>query len=551
MSTSRNGWKELVRRTNDVFLAPLTMAPATLCAAVNASLSGAAKLGEWAAGTARDAGLPLAELARDASQRVLERASTAAEESFETVAEAAEKVLGRKTEHSANALLSKTLLEQGLAASALPLTVGWDVLAAAARVKPIREAAKGAWRLASRGLDTLSSDGVIPGRIGHETDADVRFGFIYMTTQGPFEAVLRDMRGIVGGFAALWLGDFAWLAEGAKRYWGSMEYVREKTLHHEVKPEWDFPIGGTLAHEASELLPRYPEKLVTSLESGDPLEVLRASVEHFGQLYTLLTTYPLTAVRVLIDASSFMTEAWLEVGDAQSYALCELAIMESSLSAELKDEALDKLRETAGNATIEFEYYVPLLVALDGQPEDRVCRRDARGQLIDHHSVVPSVFYQRAIDRAQAITGELISLRSFLWLYRDEQVARDKNHQETVRKFGPEAARRIAENPLYPLSDEQVAELTRGGRRPREEVHDVLCRLLRKRGLVYMSDVMRSHLGRGEAAGSGESGQDTRVRRKGSAHASRQGREPAGARGRTARRAGRGSRPAPRHADHP
>jgi len=120
-----------------------------------------------------------------------------------------------------------------------------------------------------------------------------------------------------------------------------------------------------------------------------------------------------------------------------------------------------------------------------------VHRRNAAGEIIDNHSVIPSVFNPQAMQISQSLCCEMIGFRSFLWLYRDEQVAREKHDRETCRKFGPEVARRIAEQPRYPLEPEHILELTQPGARNPEEVVTILDGLIRERGLDAVADAMR------------------------------------------------------------
>jgi hypothetical protein len=164
--------------------------------------------------------------------------------------------------------------------------------------------------------------------------------------------------------------------------------------------------------------------------------------------------------------------------------------MDSLLTDDEKEAALFEVRKTAPNAIIEFEHYVSLLVPRDGTAANKVFRRKPSGEIFDTRTVVPSIFNKHAIAWAQATNAEAISLRSFLWLYRDERVAREKNERETCRKFGPETVRRIAEHPTYPLSPDEIAELTAGGRRPDAEVAAIQQRLLRERGLEAVADLI-------------------------------------------------------------
>lgn len=493
-SNPENLLTNLATRATDAFLAPFIVAPNLGLAAVNAGIGSAARLGEIGARTAARAEIPLAKYAEHFSRRVAESTFAAAQKSLDLAADSARKAAGTESEHSSNHLLAQTVLDRGGQTAALPLILVAQSVAAALEVEPFRKAAWDVWLVINRLLDNLSIKGVLPGEVGDDTNATVRAGFYYMTTEGPLGAIARDIRGVAGGFGALALGDFEWLGEALPRYRESMEYVWDKKLHDCVQPESDFPIGEVLGNDGEAAVLRYAEGFAEALESGEPLEVLSAAIRDFGLIWTLVTTYPSSEFRVLFDVLKFVAKAWVEAGDAQSYALCELAIMESSLASGQKDEALARLRKTADNATIEFEYYVPLLVPFTDTGQQRAERRDAAGNVLPDVMIAKSVFQQIALDRAQSITSEVISLRSFLWLYGDEDTARQKNHGETIRKFGPEAAERIRDKPMYPMTREQIERLTADGPRPRQEINDILVELLRKRGLLYVSEQVAQHL---------------------------------------------------------
>jgi hypothetical protein len=66
--------------------------------------------------------------------------------------------------------------------------------------------------------------------------------------------------------------------------------------------------------------------------------------------------------------------------------------------------------------------------------------------------------------------------------------AREKNFEETTRKFGPVAARRIAERPMFPLSSAEIVELTGSGARTHQQIEDTLDSLMRLRGLVAIAE---------------------------------------------------------------
>jgi hypothetical protein len=432
--------------------------------------------------------VPLAALAEDFSRRVADRTLTIARETAELAVAGTPKPFGLGPARTSNALLSSTWLEKGTEIAALPLLMAVDGVAAVLTVEPYRQAAIALGMLVSRGLDLVSSQGVIPGSVGADTAARSRFGFYDMTTNGPVEAVGRDVRGVIGGLLALALGDLDWLAQGLKRFYVSAEYVYEKVEHGEVGPHTDIPISVSLGQYGTTIIEHYPEEFVRALESGDPLEVVRACLKEPGNVTTLFTRYPIFTFLVLYDVAIFMGKGLFDGPDAQKYALCELAIMESQLTNDEKDAALAALRKTAPNTIIEYEYYVPLLVPFDGTVQDKVSRRNAAGEIIDNHSVVPSVFKKIAMDIAQSLCSEVISLRSFLWLYGDEQVAREKNDRETARKYGPEVAQRIVEHPRYPLRPEQIAELTQAGPRAPGNVAAILEGLLRERGLHDVAD---------------------------------------------------------------
>jgi hypothetical protein len=356
----------------------------------------------------------------------------------------------------------------------------------------VRDAGERSWELFSKLLDPLSKKGILPGDIGAKTAAEVRFGFYYMTTQGPLEAVAQDVSGIAGGGLALAMGDFDWLARALPRYRRSLEYVDDKAKHGEVQPDSDFPLGASLASSATATVESFPDELTEALESEDATQVARSLFQQSSEIATLLLNYPNVEFQVLYGVLVFTIEAYLEVADAERYALCELAIMESALSDAAKDDCLAELRDTAPNSTVHFEYYVPLLVPKGGTREDQAHRRTAGGEIIDHGAYAESVFERRAVHRAQAIGSELLTYRPLLWLYRDEKLARRKTRSETRRKYGPEAARRIEAKPLYPLTDADVAELTEGGPRAAAEVHRILMVQLRERGLDRLADRLES-----------------------------------------------------------
>jgi hypothetical protein len=337
--------------------------------------------------------------------------------------------------------------------------------------------------LVSGGFDVWSPKGIIPGNLGADASARLRWGFTAMSTKGPVEAVNRDFGGMVGGLFALAIGNVGRLVKGMRNFQVSVQYVYEKVQHGEVGPHTGFPMRESLGRCATTIIENYPEAFVRALESGGWRAVMPAFLREPGRVTMLFVRYPVFTFLVLYSVAVFMTKAMFDSSDAPKYALCELAIMESELAGEAKDGALDELRKTAPRTIIEYEYYVPLLVPFDGGIADKVCRRNASGQPIETHSVIPSVFKLEAIQIAQSLVSEVITLRSFLWLYGSEPVAREKTHRETARKFGPEAADRIAAHPLYPLRPEEIAQLIESGPRAPAAVAAILDGLLRERGL--------------------------------------------------------------------
>ncbi len=349
----------------------------------------------------------------------------------------------------------------------------------------------GAFALLSRILDPISVEGVLPDPAARKIAAGFRWAMLAGAFGGPFGAVRRDFTGIVGGLAALLIGRTRLLGRGARWFHGSMQYVYEKKLEGSVQPESDFPLKKRLAEHATAVVERFPEPWALALERGSLRDSFRAYRRHASDVNSLIFRYPLATYHVLTGVAAFVGKGLLQVEDAYGYTLCELAIMESGLSNEDKDSALEQLRPTASNPIVGYEYYIPLLVPFGGGPEDRADRRSAAGEVIGHHSSAPSVFPERSIELAQAVIGELIGLRTMLWLYGDEETAREKNRRETARKFGPGPARRTEEHPLYPLTAAEVEQLAAGGKRSREEVDGILDRGLRDRGLQAVADAVQ------------------------------------------------------------
>jgi len=501
MSADSGGFADTWRRVNDTVLAPFVVLPNLGLAAVNAVVGATARLAERAVQATGGAFGTAGELAERVSERVAAGTLGAAREAADTALQAMRNAAGGMTGPGSNALLASTVLHEGPATAALPLAIGWDALAAAWDVPAIENGAYELWLQFCRVLDTRSSFGVLTGRQRLETDASMRLAFLRLAPEGPWQAVLRDFNGVVGGVLALGMGDFSWLARGANGFWGSMEYVYDKALAGETLPQVDFPIGQLLAKEAAEVIKRFPRQFVAALASGDPVQVVKALNEEAGEVFTMLALYPFCDFQVIYDTVVYILPAWLQVADAPNYVLCELAVVDSDLSDENKEYAMGHIRETAGKATIEFEYYVPLVVPLGGTAADQALRTSVTGKVINHHTIAPSVFEESAVQRAQSLTSELVQMRAFLWLYRDEAKAREKSYRETARKFGRAAADRIEQQrregrALYPLTPKDVAELIQPDRwssdvpRSQREVNEILYEVLHRRGLLYVANLL-------------------------------------------------------------
>jgi hypothetical protein len=485
-----SGQGHLAARVNDVLLAPFVVAANAGVAALHATLAVAAVATDLAARAVEASRLPpvaaAAGACKSAAAAVLDESLTGL---YRATANARDAVAG-DGERSANQRLAGALLDDALGAASLPWSAAWE---AATEQEEVRQAAFWAFRLLSGALDPWSRGGVLPDPTAQELSARTRLALAQALIGGPFSAVLRDWKGMAGGLAALMLGDPSRLAKGARDFRGSMEYVYEKKLHGQCQPQSDFPFREQLAEHATQIVERFPYPFVEALDRGHPGEIAGAFWRHLGDVNTLILRYPLATYHVLAGSSTFVFLGnFLDVGAAYRYALCELAIMESRLASADKDWAHDELlRKTAPKTIVSNEYYIPLIIPCAGEVREKAYRRNAAGEIINDHTTTPSVFPRSAIELGQAIHSELTSLPALLWLYGDEPVAREKNLRETTRKFGPGPARRIAEQPLFPLRSEQIAQLTRSGPRTREEIDRTLDRLLREHGVPVLAEGVR------------------------------------------------------------
>lgn len=501
MSENSQSSSDSTTRATDLLMTPFVALPNLGFSALEASVGGAARAADVAAKAAENIGLvPGAGVAHDFFNRVADRSFGAMKRSRDTAFEGLRRFLGEETDKDTQELLSETYLKRAAEATTLPFFAAWDGTLAALDVDAVRQAAVEAGLYVSRLLDATGKKGVLEGKLAETTNANVRWGFSYMASDGPVGAVFDDLEGMVGGVSALVFGDTRWLGEGMKGYYGNMDYVYVKKEHGNVQPESDFPIGATLASYGSSVVEHYPKEFEKELDTGDLVESGKVYADEPGDVNTVLSAFPITTFFVLYDVAVFVLAAIFDSPDSQKYALCELAVMESNLSDAEKNEALGKgegnLRDKAPKTTVEFEYYVPLLPPKKGTGDDYkiAYRSDASGKkrIVDESKDPPSVFNASALERAQSINSELFSLRSFLWLYRDEAIARQKNDAETTRKFGKHVTERIQKDPIYPLTHQEITELTEGGRRPESEVRDVFDDLLRKRGVDELADKIKA-----------------------------------------------------------
>lgn len=478
----------------DGWLAPLIVLPNVGLAAFNTAIAATAGLTGMASRAIESAGVPLAGAVADSSDQIGARARAGLKESIELVEAGVRTALGRESAVPSTSLLARTLIDEGF------VTAAWPAMALASASAPLASSASQGelgrlGMLVSKALAAGTPPGVLPAADDAVAVARVRKGFVVMVTN-PSGAIFEDVRGMIGGLAALAVGDPLWLANGLRTFRRHAEYVYEKAVRGELGPGSNLPMSPALAKLATEVVEGFPETFVQALEQQGLRQAFRvyfsepAAVNRMYQLYLRFT------LQMFYDIAVFLRHGVFDAPDAQKCTLCELAVMESQLTDDEKDAALFEVRKTAPKAIIEFEHYVPLLVPSDGTSDDKACYRNASGAIVDHRNVVPSVFSKDAIWLAQSVNAEAYSLRSFLWLYRDEQLARAINDRETRRKFGPEAARRIAEHPVYPLAPEEIARLTKGGPRPAAEVEAILDGLLRERGLAAVADSIRARRSR-------------------------------------------------------
>ena len=432
-------------------------------------------------------GVPVVHVLARAADAVLVRARRHLATNATLVRSAVAAVAGRHTPVRSTQLLSLTCVAGAARTLAWPASALYDIADVLVSTPPTRGWLAHVGVLLSRCLAPASWTGVVPGRAGHWAAARTRLGFIVMLINGS-NAVMLNLQGMCGGVLALLFGDAVWLADGFDRHRGYAHYVWEKEGNGELGPGSKLPMTRHLVAIADPIVNRFPEDFVRVMRHDGWWAGLRAYLAQPNDVHRMLVSYWTFTARMMWDVAVFFAVGLLDAPDAQRATLCEMAIATSHLPADEKEPALFEVRKTAPNAIIEFEHYVSLLLPYDGTAADKVYRRTCAGDIVDTRTVVPSIFTLAAIRFAQSTNAEAYSLRTFLWLYRDEARARAVNAQETARKFGPETVARLAVTPMYPLTSEEIAALTAGGPRPDAEVAGILDRELRARGLGAIAD---------------------------------------------------------------
>jgi hypothetical protein len=383
--------------------------------------------------------------------------------------------------------LSHTVLGNGMRLLVWPVRALVALAVAVSSVPPTRRWMAAAGRLTSRVIDRASLPGVLPGRTGALAAARTRWGFFVAMASGT-RAILRNSEGMLGGCAALLLGDPDWLADAMYRMRGYAAYVEEKERHGELGPRSRMPFSRAMVRDALEIVEIYPADIVEAMRSHTFAEAMRACWTSRARVGRMIWLYFPYTIHTILVVSKFIKRGMFDAREAQAVILCEAAVMTSALSDDEKDAALADIQATAPSSIIEFEHYVGLVVPCDGTPAERAIRHSASGAPLDTHSVNLSIFDRHSICVAQSTHAEACALRTLLWLYRDEATARGVNGRETARKFGPPVAARLAEAPMFPLEPWEVEALAAGGVRPRLEVDAILLRSLRSRDLGAIAE---------------------------------------------------------------
>jgi hypothetical protein len=430
---------------------------------------------------------PTTAVVINATSRLRRRAADGASASIQLMNAAFDAVVGKTNAMRPGELLSGTLLAGLTRAIAWPAFALFDISSAVVATSPPPALVSSIGLLLSRALTPWSLPGIIPGAVGRLATARTRRGFFVAFMTGA-TAVVLNFEGMCGGVLALLLGDPVWFADGLERHRGYASYVYEKDVHGELEPGSGFPMTKQLVALADPIVNRFPAEFVRTLRQEGWWAGFHAYRREPSSVNRMLVSYWTFTARMMWDVAKYFGTGLLDAPSAQNVALCEMAIATSGMSVDEKEAALFEVRKTAPNAIIEFEHYVSLLVPCDGTVADKVFRRTCGGEIIDTLTVVPSVCDKHAILVAQSTNAEVYSLRAFLWLFRDEARAVEINTRETARKFGPDTAARIAADPLYPLTADEVAALTQEGPRPPEAIAAILTDQLRARGLGSIAD---------------------------------------------------------------
>ncbi|HSL21241.1 MAG TPA: hypothetical protein VK886_06880 [Vicinamibacterales bacterium] len=384
-------------------------------------------------------------------------------------------------------LLSSTVLGGTARLLCAPVFAVIALGAASFTTQPTERWAIAVGRLLSRMIQRRSAPGVLPVAVADLSVARTHLGFFVMVVSAT-PAVMLNNQGILGGCAALLLGDPDWLAEGMYRMRGYANYIHEKERNGEMGPRSGMPFSRDMVQCTADILETYPSEVVEVIRMrgfADGARAYwrdRARVHRYVALFFPFTWY------MLRDVRRFFTRGLFDAPHAQRVTLCELAVMASALPDDQKDAALLDVQAMAPASIIEFEHYVSLVLPYDGTLAEKAIRRSASGALLDTHTVVPSIFDRHAVHVAQSTNAEACALRTFLWLYRDEARAREVGERETARKFGPAVAARTTAQPRYPLERWEVDALVGSGPRPEAEVNAILLDALRSCGLGAIAD---------------------------------------------------------------
>lgn len=481
----------LKRTVGALVVAPVVIPVNLILMALHSALLVAAWVEAGVAGALARIGLTPCAALREWGRRSAARSAAEFARCAALLASAGAALAGRRGTVAPRQLLSRSLLGGLTRALLVPLFLVVDLGAALCTTSPTREwlTPLGLWL--SGAIVRRSSSGVLPGRVGRFAVARTHLGFFTMVWSAT-PSVMNNNQGIIGGVAALALGDSDWLGDAMYQMREYADYVFEKERVGELGPRSNMPFGRQMVATTGAIVEGYPAAAVEAIRTGGFLAGFRTwrrarkEINRYLQLYVPFTTC------MMADVQTFFTRGLRDAPEAQIVTLCEWAIVSSGLSDDDKDAALLDVQAVASASIVEFEHYVGLVLPSDGTLEEKAIRRSASGALLDTRTVVPSILDRHAVQVAQSTNSEAYALRTFLWLYRDQHVARELNHRETARKFGPAVAARIAASPRYPLGAWEIEALTEGGPRPEAEVEKLLLEALRGRGLGEWAERVRA-----------------------------------------------------------